>query len=64
MTVVAFVLLLTIPVAMLAKRNVFTALLVAVWGFSLGLTPMGPSLAVILNDLGSTVLGFFAGGAG
>jgi hypothetical protein len=62
MTVVAFVLLLTIPVAMLAKRNIFSTLLAGLWGFFLGMTPMGPTLAGILNNLGGTILGVFGGG--
>lgn len=60
MSLVAFVLLLSIPVVMVAKRTPATVLLVAVWGFFIALTPAGPQVAAILSDLGSTVVGIAA----
>lgn len=60
MSVVVFVLLLGIPAAMIAKKNPFAALLLTIWGFALGLTPMGPGIAQLLDQVGGTVMGLFA----
>lgn len=64
MTVLAFVLLLGIPVALLAKRNALTVLLAVVFGLFIGMTPMGPPLAHGLNNLGSTVVSAFSSASG
>jgi hypothetical protein len=60
MSLVAFVLVLTIPVAMLAKRTPASSLVLAVWGFFLALTPAGPGVAEFLSSMGHTVLGMAA----
>lgn len=57
MTVVMFVVMLTIPVLMVAKKNVPTVVLVAVWGFCLGMTPAGQPLARLLNQAGQSIAG-------
>ncbi|MBO0846337.1 MAG: hypothetical protein J2P22_13075 [Nocardioides sp.] len=55
MTIGLFVLMLSIPVVILAKRTPFHVAIVAVWGFFLGLTPIGPQLAHLLNTAGVSI---------
>lgn len=57
MTVVAFVLMLSIPVVMLARKTPVAVFLVGIWGFFLGATPAGPTIAHWLNAAGSGLLG-------
>jgi hypothetical protein len=61
MTVLAFVLMLSIPVAMLAKKTPASAVLIGIWGLFLGMTPLGTPLASALNELGASILGAVAG---
>ena len=56
MTVIAFVLLLAIPVLMVAKKTPVTVVLVAIWGLFAGMTPAGLQVAHALNHLGASVL--------
>lgn len=57
MTVAMFVLMLSIPVVMIGRQNLITVVLVGLWGFFLGLTPIGPDLAVLLNQAGAAIAG-------
>lgn len=57
MTVVMFVLMLSIPVAMVAKKDIPTAVLIAGWGFFLGMTPAGPPIADLCNQTGTAIMG-------
>lgn len=55
MTVGLFVLMLTIPVFILARRTPFNVAVIGLWGFFLGLTPLGPQLADLLDSAGSSI---------
>lgn len=55
MTIVIFVIVLSIAVAFVARRNVAIVALAALWGFCLGLTPVGPPIAHILNQAGTAI---------
>lgn len=57
MTVVMFVLMLSIPVAMVAKGNKLHFVLIALWGFFLGMTPVGPDIAALCNQAGEAIAG-------
>lgn len=61
MNVVPFALLLTIPVALLAKRSPFVTLLVAVWAFALSLTPWGPGIHAAGVSAGAAIVHLFGG---
>lgn len=56
MTLVAFLILLAIPLALLAKKNALTVLIASVFGLFLGMTPVGVQLARALNAIGSHVV--------
>lgn len=60
MTVVLFVLMLSIPVVIIARRNMAIVVLAALWGFALGMTPAGPAIAELLNRAGSSIAGLFS----
>lgn len=64
MTVVAFVLMLAIPVVMLVKRSPFTVVVCVVFGLFLGMTAIGVHLAGALNDLGHSVVHLAASNGG
>ena len=55
MTVVMFVLMLTIPVLMVARNNRLAFVLIGVWGFFLGMTPAGPQIADVFNQAGAAI---------
>lgn len=59
MTVVVFVIMLSIAIVFVARRNIAVVVVAALWGFCLGLTPLGPPLAHILNQAGTAFTGFF-----
>lgn len=53
MTVIIFVIVLSIAIAFVARRNVAIVALAALWGFCLGMTPVGAPIAHILNQAGT-----------
>ncbi|MBO0812106.1 MAG: hypothetical protein J2P23_08670 [Microlunatus sp.] len=57
MTVALFVLMLSIPVLILARKNMGIVVLAALWGFALGMTAAGPSIAELLNRTGTSIAG-------
>lgn len=60
MTVVLFVIMLSIPVLIIARKNVAMVVLAALWGFALGMTPAGPTIAALLNRAGTSIAGLFS----
>ena len=55
MTVVIFVIVLSISIAFLIKHHAAIIAVAALWGFCLGLTPVGPPIAHILNQAGTAL---------
>jgi hypothetical protein len=60
MTVALFVLMLSIPVVIIARKNMAIVALAALWGFALGMTPAGPAIAELLNRAGTSIVGLFS----
>lgn len=60
MTVVLFVLMLSIPVVIIARKSPAIVVLAALWGFAVGMTPAGPAIAQLLEQAGSSIAGWVA----
>lgn len=60
MTVTIFVIMLSIAIFFVIKRNIAIVLLAAIWGFFLGMTPAGPTIAHILNGAGVAFVGMIS----